>query len=122
MAARTQTSQLLEHAHAILDGAHGLPPSQAPRAAALLARQVLESAVQDLCSANGADLPRASMRSRLITLRGLAGDTLGGFAGTAWSGLSRCCHHHAYELDPDANEVRHLLNQVAALLEGNSQA
>lgn len=108
--------EILDHARDVLVGKHRFPARNAPRAAALLARQALEQAVLDLCSERGAELACATMRSRLIALRGLAGDTIADLANIAWSGLSGCCHHHAYELGPTVGEVSHLIDRVAQLM------
>ena len=41
-------------------------------------------------------------------------------AAYAWSALSRACHHHAYELQPTASELRSLITltrRLAAAIE-----
>jgi len=102
----------LDHARAILDGRYVVPARQATRLAALLVRQALEAAVLVLC---GPDMRRASMRCRLIYLRVLGDVVSAERACVAWDGLSRACHHHAYELAPTPGEVRHLLETEVAL-------
>jgi hypothetical protein len=69
-----------------------------------------------LCAELGAQLPRASMRARLIVLDVLGRPDQTHSAQVAWNGLSRACHRHAYELSPTDREVRALLDHVAALL------
>lgn len=81
----------------------------------MLARQALEDTVRDLCGLVGADVGRATMRSRLIIIRVLLGSDVADLAETAWAGLTRACHHHAYELAPNANEVGHLIGLVSKL-------
>ncbi len=83
----------------------------------MLARQALEDTVDSVCCAAGADMRRASMRSRLISLRFLTDDRFADLAGMTWAGLSRICHHHAFELTPTAGEVQHLLDRVTELLD-----
>lgn len=112
----TTPAELIGHARAILAGQHGIPAAQTTRAAAILARQALEDITRRLCVAANADLARANERSRLVVLRWLVGDGTADLAGAAWWGLSRLCHHHAYELTPTVGEVAHLVDQAAALL------
>jgi hypothetical protein len=60
-------------------------------------------------------MQRASMRSKIILLRQLGDPVVGRKAQVAWAGLSNACHHHAYELQPTAAEVRSLLKLVAEI-------
>ncbi|GAA5038777.1 hypothetical protein [Actinopolymorpha pittospori] len=110
---------LLDHARAVLAGGTVMPKGRATRAAALLARQALEETVQTLCAGAGANLQRATMRSRLISIRFLLdrdrADELADLAESAWAGLSGACHHHAFELTPTVGEVRQLIAHVEAL-------
>lgn len=106
---------LLTYAGAVLDGAISMPPRRAARAAAMLTRLALEDIAQAMCRSVGADLDRATMRSRLICIRILIGDEDADAAETGWIGLSRACHHHAYELTPTEVEVRHLVDVVGSL-------
>lgn len=110
-------TDLLAYAGAVLDGTISMPPRRATRAAAMLTRQALEDIVQAMCRSVGANLDRASMRSRLICLRILIGDEDADAAETGWAGLCRACHHHAYELTPTETEVRHLVDVVGSLCE-----
>jgi hypothetical protein len=109
---------LLDHARAVLIGKHGVP--QAPRAAAVLGRQALEDAVNDIYRALGMDLRPATMRSRLVSLRVLAGHAVADLAAIAWHGLSHACHHHAYELTPTVGEVGYLIERVEELVEATA--
>ena len=108
-------TDLLAYAGAVLDGAISMPPRRATRAAAMLTRQALEDIALAMCRSVGADLDRASMRSRLICIRILIGDEDADVAETGWIGLCRACHHHAYELTPTEAEVRHLVDVVGSL-------
>lgn len=106
----------LESAIAILDGHIRTPKTWAPRAAAIMARSHLEGVVVESCRRVGADVPEASMRSRLIIWRQLGDDAQAvEMASLAWAGLSQACHQHAYELTPAVSEIRHLLGLVAAV-------
>ena len=108
--------QLLGHARAVLDGIVRIPGLGPPRAAALLARQALEDVVRDRCRAIDQHLSRASMRSCMICLRAFGGEDVGRTAQLAWDGLSRACHHHAFELTPTDAEVRRLIDMVDAVI------
>ncbi|GAA1233145.1 hypothetical protein GCM10009676_15540 [Prauserella halophila] len=109
--------RLLAEAVAILDGARGIPASQVTRAAAFVARQAVEDRMRQLCSDAGVEIPRANGRSRLIVLRELVDADVAEAAHTAWSGLSRYCHRHAFELSPTTDEVRHLIRRARLLVE-----
>jgi hypothetical protein len=56
------------------------------------------------------------MRSCLISLRVLLGDSIADMAEIAWAGLSHACHHHAYELTPTDSEVRHLIKLASTVI------
>lgn len=118
----TTGPSLLDHAQAILNGRVRLPPSIATRAAAFLARRALEDATQTLCRSAGASIDRATMRSQLVVVRVLHGQQVADTATIAWIGLSNACHHHAYELTPTVDEVRHWLALVAGLSAQTSAA
>src|SRR6266511_2633735 len=66
-----------------------------PRAAALLGRQALEAALDELWSRTHPGLERASMRCQLLCLPIVLTDReLAGRAAHAWVALTRACHHH----------------------------
>lgn len=106
---------VLVMAEAVLDGAVPVPGGNSARAAAVLARPALEEIVEDRCAAVAPGLVRPSMRSRLIILTALDGHDVGACAQTAWDGPSRACHHHSYELQPTAGEVRDLIGLVRSV-------
>lgn len=80
-----------------------------PRAGALLARQALETALDDYWRQQAPGLERCSMRAQLLCLpsylRGSGADDLAERTAYAWIRLSRACHQHAYELPPTAAEL-----------------
>ncbi|MBA2273659.1 MAG: hypothetical protein H0W21_07130 [Actinobacteria bacterium] len=77
-----------------------------PRAAALLARQALESGLGELWQRRAPSVEHCSLRAQLLCLRSyIDGDTAERAAHT-WGVLSRACHHHPYELGPTAGELR----------------
>lgn len=101
----------LARARAILDG--GIPVHQRHRVrvAAWFARVGLEDALISRLEAHGVSTGKANMRSRLCCLRVLDPEVADD-AEVAWWGLSRICHHPAFELTPVASEVRHLVGLV----------
>lgn len=116
MTTTTSPAIALRNAELLLDGSHGAAVGSA-RLAAFLARQALEELVVARCVALGVDIERPSMRSRLVILRSLDTTERADAASVAWNRLSNACHHHAYELAPTVDEVRHLCGVVAVLLE-----
>jgi hypothetical protein len=78
-----------------------------PRASALLARQALEVTLAELWRLRAPGLEHCPMRAQLLCVDGCLpnnGD-LAARARYAWSGLSRACHHHPYELPPTISEL-----------------
>lgn len=87
-----------------------------PRAAALLARQALESALDAFWRSRGVALTACSTRAQLLCLRGyLKDDTVAAQAQQLWSTLSRACHHHPYELAPTVGELDGWLQELQGL-------
>jgi hypothetical protein len=86
-----------------------------PRAAALLARQALEMAVDGYWAARQIPLDSCPTLPQLICLREyLADPELAGRLHYAWAGLTRACHHHPYELPPSAGELEGWMEAVAS--------
>jgi hypothetical protein len=106
---------LLAMARQLLDRASPDTAGLWPRAAALLARQALEVAVDDFWQARRIPLESCPTRAQLICLREyLDDDDLAGRVHHAWNALSRACHHHPYELAPTAGELRDWMDSVDA--------
>jgi hypothetical protein len=87
-------------------------------AAALLLRQALEAAVDQLWIARAPGLERCSSRAQLVSLpyyleAGLAQDAV-----YCWYRLSRHCHHDEYGLPPSQTELAHLSAIVRRLARG----
>jgi hypothetical protein len=113
----TERVELLDYADEVLDGAYGLG-GRAPRTAALLARRAFEEWLDELSAPWAAEVQSdrpPTTSSKLVALGALRGAELGERAKRVWHGLSRAVHHHAYELQPSAAEVRSLVAQVRAL-------
>lgn len=110
---RASAAWLLQAANWIIDHRQTETRGVWPRAAALLGRQALETAVTDRFP----QLAGASGRDRNTCLPVLLDDAdLGRRLGLSWSALSRATHHHAYDLPPTADELKHLLQPIAGLL------
>lgn len=86
-----------------------------PRATALLARQALESALDDFWKVRAPGMEQCSMKAQLLCLpfylqapshKSQAGEEhLAERVSYAWAGLSRACHQHPYELSPTLAEL-----------------
>ena len=88
-----------------------------PRAMALLGRQALEQGLDDLWGAVAPRVRDASRHAQLLCLGAFVRDAeLVSDVRHAWHGLSRACHHHAYELAPTADELERWLAAVERLL------
>ena len=111
----TPAAVLLHNAELLLDGTMSTSQPSA-RLSAFLARQALEELVAQRCIALDAEMRWATTASKLVVLRALDDPEVAASATTAWNGLSSACHHHAYELSPTNDEVRHLCRLVADLL------
>lgn len=113
------TTSLLAQASAVL----AETTTTSHRAACWIARAALESAVNDLLATQHLPAPDATMRSKLTVLQvKFAQDNdIPARADYAWNGLSRACHHHAFELTPTLTEVRHLIHLVETLIDGGDK-
>lgn len=87
-----------------------------PRSAAILARQALEIALDQLWMNVAPGVENASARAQLACLTRFIDDQLAGRIRYTWHGLSAACHHHAYELPPTASELEGWLGDVEALI------
>lgn len=93
----------------------GSATGSSARLAAFLARQEVESLIDERCrELTGGDATGATMRSRIVVLTALDETDTSRVLAAAWYELSGYCHHHAYELSPTASQVRGV---VAAVLE-----
>ena len=107
--------ELLRMARQLLDRASPETAGLWPRAAALLARQALEMAVDEFWAKRRIPLESCPTRQQLICLRDYMGDaSLAGRVHHAWNALSSACHHHPYELAPTAGELGGWIGVVEA--------
>jgi hypothetical protein len=89
-----------------------------PRAAALLARQALETAMAGLWASQPqtADMSSCPMRSQLLCLTAYLDPATARRAAYLFAALSHACHYHPYELAPTAAELTGWLDQAAELV------
>ena len=115
-----QAPELLSQARALLGLASPATRGLWPRAAALLARQALEQALDDYWRARRLPLGReVSRRAQFICLREYARaheKELAARLHHAWTALSQACHHHGYELAPTAGELQGWMEVVGEWL------
>jgi hypothetical protein len=98
---------LVAAARSMLDRADPATAGIWPRATALLARQGLEAALDDLWRVRAPGMETCSARAQLLCLSSyLPGDEeLAERVSYAWAGLSHACHQHPYELGPTSSEL-----------------
>jgi hypothetical protein len=110
--------ELLSAAREIMGRADPVTTGLWPRAAALLGRQALEAALEDLWRRKRVNLARCPGRIQLLCLPTYLGDAaLAGRAAHAWAALSHACHYRAYDLAPTASELDGWLQVVGALVD-----
>ena len=103
--------ELLAHADLILNEPRASAAGVWPRAAALLARQAIETAMWEFWMVRAPGLEWCSTHAQLLCLPEYMRDReIAESASLAWNSLSRICHHHPYELLPTAGELRALLD------------
>jgi hypothetical protein len=113
----TNAAELLEEARGLLTRSSPETAGLWPRAAALLGRQALEAALDDVWRAKKLTLATCSTRAQLLCLREYLGDAeLAGRVAQAWGALSRACHHHPYELAPVTGELERWLATTAQVI------
>jgi hypothetical protein len=88
-----------------------------PRAAALLGRQALELAVNDLWLNLEPGVEMVSARAQFLCLPSYVEPSLARRVSQTWWSLTRATHHHAYDLAPTADELSTWLEDVNELLE-----
>ena len=109
------SEELLHTARRLIEEPEG-PEGVWPRAAALLARQVLEGALDRLWAHTLPGMEQANRFTQLACLGQILRDgVLVTDVRSAWSSLSRACHHHHYELGPTAAELQRWIRQTERL-------
>lgn len=100
---------LLEEAQRLLDETPQGTVSAWPRAAAILARQALETAVTDLWHAREPMLVGTPLRPQLLCLAGYVPMQVASDVSWLWHALTRATHHRPYECDPTREELASLV-------------
>ncbi|MCY3661624.1 MAG: hypothetical protein OXH28_02215 [bacterium] len=88
-----------------------------PRAAAILARQAFEISLDRFWLAVAPGVENASAHAQLTCLADYIDSELASRVRYIWHGLSIACHHQAYELPPNAQELEGWLTDIDALVE-----
>lgn len=102
----TSAAELLDMAQQLLERRDAKTAGLWPRAAALLARQALETALDDFWKTKKLEFAtHCGRRQQLICLHEYMDPEKAGEIAHAWSALSRACHHHPYELAPTVGEL-----------------
>lgn len=117
-------SGLIAAAHNLLERADPMTAGIWPRATALLARQALEAALDDLWQLRAPGVELCSVHAQLLCLPYyLTGDDrLAEDVSSTWAGLSRATHHHPYELPPTSAELLEWLTTVKRLVKSVTSA
>ncbi len=102
----TVVELLVEHARSVLSD-HRVPGW--PRATAVLLRQALEAAIDEVWRATAPAMVDTSWRSKLVALVGYIPEDLALETNSLWSTLSGACHVHEYDLAPTTAELQGLL-------------
>lgn len=88
-----------------------------PRAAAILARQALEIALDQFWLNVAPGVENASARAQLTCLAEYIESELASRIRYTWHGLSVACHHHAYDLPPVASELGGWLSDIETFVQ-----
>jgi hypothetical protein len=110
-------SALVTTARDLLERADPMTAGIWPRATALLARQALEAALDDMWRLRAPGVEKCSARAQLLCLPFyLPDEDLSERVCYTWAGLSRACHQHPYELPPTSPELLGWLATVDELV------
>ena len=89
-----------------------------PKVVALLTRQALEEAMDELWAERLPAMATTSARAQLLCLPEYLGDEeVAEDASHTWGWLSNVCHHRSYELGPTGTELAAATRSVRRLLE-----
>ena len=89
-----------------------------PKVVALLTRQSLEEAMDELWAERLPAMTATSARAQLLCLHEYLGDEeVAEAAAHTWGWLSNVCHHRSYELAPTSTELAAAVHTVRRLVE-----
>jgi hypothetical protein len=106
---------VLEYARDLLEFPMAATTALWPRASAFLARQALETSLDEFWTSRAPGLEACSAKAQLLCAREYLPESLAHSAYETWALLSRACHHHPYELAPTAAELRGWIEAVDAI-------
>jgi hypothetical protein len=111
-------ADLLAAARALVERSNVTTAGLWPRAAALLARQALETALDRLWESRPetSGLAQCTMRTQLTCLPAYMDPAAAHQISYAWASLSEACHYHPYELGPTAAELVGWIHAVDELI------
>jgi len=107
--------QLLDEADRLLTTVVPETRGRWPRACAWLVRLALEQSLDEYWQRTLPEAAKCSMRAQLLLLPRYAGEETAAQARDAWFGLAPAAHHHAYDLAPNAAELRRWHDLVATI-------
>ena len=110
-------SQLLAAAR-VLSAQSGVVAGWRAVAVAVLARQALETAMDDLWRRKAPGAEEAARQTQLLCLPCYADEALSELAANTWASLSGACHVRAYDLAPSADELTRWLSATSTVLAG----
>jgi len=94
-----------------------------PRVVALLARQSLEEAIDELWAARLPAMATTSARAQLLCLPEYLGDDeVAEAAAHTWGWLSNACHHRSYEVAPTSGELEGAVQALRRLIDRVEQS
>jgi len=104
---RDECDRLLETCQSLLTREEWADAHWWARGTAHLARQAMETLLDDYWEVHAPALTRASLRARFLALHAFIGDArLVGEGYATWSQLSRACHAQGYDLAPTGPELQ----------------
>jgi hypothetical protein len=110
--------ELLEAAERLVREASSETSGMWPRAAALLARQALETAMKIRISTRIGRVEELSFQSQLLCLHDFTDADTARRTAAVWSALTTATHHHGYELPPTAAALEGWLDAARGLVRG----
>lgn len=87
-------------------------------AVAVLARQALETSIDDLWRREAPGVEEAARHTQLLCLPCFADEAISELAGSTWVSLSGACHVRAYDLAPSADELSRWLADTETVVAG----
>lgn len=109
-------TELVEIARDLANKEHRILGSTRNLAAALLLRQALEDALDELWDRTVPGMKPLSTHAQLVSLPFYVDPSLAARIRFTWHQLSEACHHDAYELPPPRHELDMAADTIDALV------